>query len=120
MADQHDENTKEFSREELNVWNIEKLRTYLKIRGIVIASDTRKCELATKVSYVSRLHLPLCSTEEQEGGQIAARTKEKLFMDSIPLPFLENLGNWVKGSYYFPDMTMTNLDAYLSKNNDRK
>ena len=34
MADQHDENTKEFSREELNVWNIEKLRTYLKIRGI--------------------------------------------------------------------------------------
>ena len=120
MADQQDENTKDFSREELNVWNVEKLRTYLKNRGIVIAGDTRKCELATKVFYASRLQLPLCSTKEQEDGQIAARRKGKLFIDGIALPFLESLGNWVKGSYYFPYITMTDLEAYLSKNNNRK
>ena len=40
MGDQPDENTKEFSKEELNVWNVEKLRKYLKDRRIVITSDT--------------------------------------------------------------------------------
>lgn len=50
MADKQDENTiKEFSIEELNVWNVVKLRTYLKNHGIVIAGDTRKRELVTKV-----------------------------------------------------------------------
>ena len=29
MADQQDENTKELSRGELNVWNVEKWQTYL-------------------------------------------------------------------------------------------
>ena len=42
MDDQPDENAKEFSMEELNVWNVEKLRKYLKNRGIAIANDTRK------------------------------------------------------------------------------
>ena len=45
MGDQPDENTKEFSKEELNVWNVEKLRKYLKDRGIVITGDTRKRNL---------------------------------------------------------------------------
>ena len=45
MGDQPDENTKEFSKEELNVWNVEKLRKYLKDRGIVITGDTRKRDL---------------------------------------------------------------------------
>ena len=42
MADRSDENKKEFSIEELNAWNVEKLRKYLKNRGVVITSDTRK------------------------------------------------------------------------------
>ena len=42
MDDQPDENTKEFSMEELNVWNVEKQRKYLKNRGIAITNDTRK------------------------------------------------------------------------------
>ena len=75
MADQQDENTKEFSREELNVWNVEKLRTYLKNCGIVIAGDTRKRELATKVFYASWLQFPLCSTKEQEDGQKKTTTE---------------------------------------------
>ena len=62
MDDQPDENTKEFSMEELNVWNVEKLRKYLKYRGIAIANDTRKPDLLLKVYHASRLHLPLCST----------------------------------------------------------
>ena len=45
MDDQPDENTKEFSLEELNVWNVEKLRKYLKYRGIAIANDTRVARL---------------------------------------------------------------------------
>ena len=45
MGDQPDENTKEFSKEELNVWNAEKLQKYLKDRGIVITGDTRKRDL---------------------------------------------------------------------------
>ena len=36
MGDQLDESMEEFSKEELNVWNVEKLRKYLKDRGIVI------------------------------------------------------------------------------------
>ena len=58
-----------------------------------MAGDTRKRELATNVFYASRLHLPLCSTKEQEDAQIAARRKKKLFIDGIALPFPENLGN---------------------------
>ena len=45
MDDQPDENTKEFSMEELNVWNVEKLRKYLKCRGIAIVNDTRIARL---------------------------------------------------------------------------
>ena len=45
MGDQPDENTKEFSKEEFNVWNVKKLRKYLKDRDIVISGDTRKCDL---------------------------------------------------------------------------
>ena len=74
MADKQDENTiKEFSIEELNVWNVVKLRTYLKNHGIVIAGDTHKRELVSKVFYASQLHLPLCSTKEQEAAHTTAR-----------------------------------------------
>ena len=105
MGDQPDENAKE----ELNVRNVEKLRKYLKGRGIVITSDTRKRDLISKVYYASRLHLQLCSTKEQEQAQIAARRKE------ILLPFPEVLANWSAGSQYFPDTTMTNIETYLLK-----
>ena len=114
MDDQPDENTKEFSMEELNVWNVEKLRKYLKYRGIAIVNDTR----IARVYHASRLHLPLCSTKEQDHATIAARRKEKLFIDGISLPFpetMEKLENWLKGSYYFLDMTMSDMEAYLSK-----
>ena len=49
MDDQPDENTKEFSMEELNVWNVEKLRKYLKYRGIAIANDTHISRIARLV-----------------------------------------------------------------------
>ena len=65
MADQPDENTKEFSMEEPEGRNVEKLRKYLRNRGIAIANDTRKPDLLLKVYYASRLHLPLCSTKEK-------------------------------------------------------
>ena len=120
MGDQPDENTKEFSKEELNVWNVEKLRKYLKDRGIVITSDTRKGDLISKVYYASRLHLQLCSTKEQEEAEILARRKGKLLMDGISLPFPEDLANWSSGSQYFPDTTMTDIETYLFENNDRK
>ena len=74
---------KEFSKEELNVWNSEKLRKYLKERSIVITGDTRKRDLIPNVYYSSWLHLQLCSTKEQEQTKIAARRKEKLFIDGI-------------------------------------
>ena len=53
------------------VWNVEKLRKYLKHRGIVITGDTRKRDLIiSKVYYyASRLHLQLCSTKQQEQTQ---------------------------------------------------
>ena len=125
MADQPDENTKEFSMEELNVWNVEKLRKYLRNRGIAIANDTRKPNLLLKVYHASRLHLPLTccvALKNNDDVQIAARRKEKLFIDGISLPFGEKLDNWLKGSYYFPGMMMSDMDteAYLSKNNDMK
>ena len=41
-------------------------------------------------------------------------------MDGITLPFPENFSNWVGGSQYFPDMTMSDYEDYLSKNNDKK
>ena len=63
------------------VWNVKKLRKYLKDRGIVITGDTRKRNLISKVYYASRLHLQLCSTKQQEQAQIAVRRKEKLLID---------------------------------------
>ena len=72
-----------------------------------------------KVYHASQLHLPLCSTKEQDDGQIARR-KEKLFIDGISLPFTEKLENWLKGSYYFPDMMMSDMEACMTKNNDMK
>ena len=86
MGDRPDENTKEFSMEELNVLNVEKLRKYLKNRGVVITSDTRKRDLMSKVLHASRLHFPLCSTKEQDAAEIASRRKKKLFVDGISLP----------------------------------
>ena len=73
MADRSDENKKEFSIEELNAWNVEKLRKYLKNRGVVITTDTRKRDLVSKVYHACRLDLPLCSTKEQDDAQIKAR-----------------------------------------------
>ena len=64
--------------------------------------------------------MQLCSTEEQEQAQIAARRKEKLLIDEISLPFPEDLANWSTGSQYFPDSTMTDIETYLLKNSDRK
>ena len=62
MADRSDEGKKEFSIEELNTWNVEKLRKYLKNRGVVITTDTRKRDLVSKVYHACRLDLPLCSS----------------------------------------------------------
>ena len=72
MADRSDENKKEFSIEELNAWNVEKLRKYLKNRGVVITTDTRKRDLVSNVYHACRLDLPLCSTKEQDDAQIKA------------------------------------------------
>ena len=69
MADQSDENKKEFSIEELNAWNVDKLRKYLKNRGAIITTDTRKRDLVSKVYRACRLDLPLCSTKEQDDAQ---------------------------------------------------
>ena len=85
----------------------------MKNRGIAIANDTRKPDLLLKVYHASRLHLPLCSTKEKDDGQIAARRKEKLFIDGISLPFTEKLENWLKGNYYFPDMTMSDMEGLI-------
>ena len=41
-------------------------------------------------------------------------------MDGITLPFPENLSNWVSRSQYFQDMTLSDIEDYLSKNNDKK
>ena len=82
--------------EELNVWNVEKLRKYLKYRGIAIVNDTRKPDLLLKVYHASRLHLPLCSTKEQDDAQIAARRKEKLLMEFRFL-FRRQWRNWKIG-----------------------
>ena len=57
-----------------------------------------------KVYHASQLHLPLCSTKEQDHAQIAARRKEKLFIDGIALPFpetMEKLENWLNGKLLF-------------------
>ena len=120
MDDQPDENTKEVSMEELNVWNVEKLRKYLKYRGIAIANDARLVigKFTMLLGYICHCVQLLCSTKEQDHAQIGARRKEKLFIDGISLPFpetVEKLENWLKGSYYFPDMTMSDMEAYLSK-----
>ena len=120
MTVQSDESKKEFSVQELNAWDVEKLRKYLKNHGIVITSDTRKRDLVSKVNHACRLDLPLCGTKEQDDSQIEARRKEKLSIDGISLPFPEKLGNLVSGSHHFPDMTMSDIEVYLSKNNDRK
>ena len=77
MADQPDENTKELSMEELNVWNVEKLRKYLRNRGIAIANDTRKPDLLLKVYQASQLRLPLCSTKEQRPCPNCSKKKGK-------------------------------------------
>lgn len=103
MADQSDENKKEFSIEELNAWNIKKLQKYLKSRGVVITTDTLKRDLVSKVYHACCLDLPLCSTKEQDDAQIKARRKEKLFIDGILLPLPEELENRVSGSHNFPN-----------------
>ena len=52
-GDQPDENTKEFSKEELNVSYVEKLRKYLQDLGVVINGDTRK-----RLNFKGLLRLP--------------------------------------------------------------
>ena len=52
MADRSDESKKEFSIEELNAWNVEKLQKYLKNRGVVITTDTRKRDLVRKFTML--------------------------------------------------------------------
>ena len=120
MADRWDENKKEFSIEELNARHVKKLRKYLKNQGVVITTDTRKRDLVSKVYHACRLDLPLCSTKEQDDAQIKARQKEKLFIDGISLPLPKELENWLSGSHNFPDITMNDIELYLSKSNDRK
>ena len=57
---QSDKNTKEFSKEELNVWNAEKFRKYLIDRGIVVPVILAGAIIIiSKVYYPSRLHLQL-------------------------------------------------------------
>ena len=111
---------KEFRIEELNTWSVEKLLKYLKNQGVVITTDTHNRDLVSKVYHACRVDLPLCSTKEQDDAQIKARQKEKLFIDGISLPLPEELENWVSGSHNFPNMTMNDIEPYLSKSNDRK
>jgi len=91
-----------------------------KNQGVVITSDTCKHDLVSKVYHAPHLDLPLCSTKEQDDAQIKARQKEKLFIDGISPPLPKELGNWLSGSHNFPDMTMNDIEHYLSKSNDRK
>ena len=93
---------------------------YFKNQGVVITSDTRKRYLVSKIYNACRLDLALCSTKEQDDAQIKARQKEKLFIDEISLPLPKELKNWLSGSHNFPDMTMNDIELYLSKSNDRK
>ena len=58
--------------------------------------------------------------KNNDDAQIAARRNEKLFIHGISLPFAEKMDNWLKGSYYFPNMMMSDMEAYLSKNDDMK
>lgn len=96
------------------------MQKYLKNRGIIKTSDTGECNLVSKVFHASQLHLPLCSTKEQEETQTASRRKEKLFIDGISLYFPMKLADCLKESQHFPNMMMTEIEAYLSEHNDRK
>ena len=73
MADRSDENKKQLSIEELNAWNVEKLQKYLKNRGVVITSDTRKRDLVSKVYHArsiffAYLALPVLVTFHYQGA----------------------------------------------------
>ena len=92
----------------------------MKNQGVVITTDTHNRDLVSKVYHACRVDLPLFSTKEQDDAQIKARRKEKLFIDGISLPLPEELKNWVSGSHNFPNMTMNDIELYLSKSNDRK
>ena len=61
MADRPDENKKELSIEELTAWNVEKLQKYLKNRGVVITSDTRKRDLVSNVYHARSIFFRLLS-----------------------------------------------------------
>ena len=71
MGDQAEEKTKEFSKEELNVWNVEKFRKYLKDRGIVITGDTRKRDLISNWGLFTTLPGYICNC-------VAPKSKNKL------------------------------------------
>ena len=96
MADQSEENKKEFSVEELIAWNVEKLRKYLKNRGIVITSDTRKRDLVSKVYHACRLYHCVALKNKTIAGLKLEERKSYLSMESCFFSPREigKLGEW--------------------------
>ena len=120
MDDQPDENTKEFSMEELNVWNVEKLRKYLKYRGIAIANDTRIARLVIGKFTMLLGYICHCVALKNK-TMLKLQHEERKNSLLMEFRFLSRRQwrnwkiIWLKGSYYFPDMTMSDMEAYLSK-----
>ena len=108
-----------FTKDELRRWTVPQLSRFLKDRGIVISADGgRKEQLIDKVYYAKQLGLEVLRTKQQITEDIAARRREKLTFDGVLLPFPENVHNWLKGSEYLPDTTLSDLENYF-KANDR-
>ena len=109
-----------FTKDELTRWTVPQLNRFLKDRGVVISADGgRKEQLIDKVYHAKQLGLKVLRTEQQI-TDIAARRKGKLTFDGVLLPFPENVHNWLKGSEYLPDTTLSDLENYFKANNGMK
>ena len=103
-----------FTQEQFSSWNVDVLKKYLAERGVPLGGGFRKDDLVKKCMYAQELQLPVQPNPERRSAEIQARRSQKLSIDNIQILLPEEIVNgWIKGSVYYPNVTIDGLQIYV-------
>ena len=93
------------TREEIEKWDVDALKTYLSERGVPLRS-AKKLEMVHMCLLTQELQLPVLPTVPEKSSEIMCRS-QKLTVDGIKIPFPEELElGWMSDFTYIPHITM--------------
>ena len=97
-------------------WSIVVLKQFLSERNVLVPAGNRKTSIVRKCLLTQELELPVLSNFMKKDTEIAERRLQKLTIDSIKLPFPEEIKKgWMHDFVYLPNVTVENLKTFAEK-----